>query len=208
MDRRTHLATDRLEDHLRACTLLNTRPYDGPVARPEQWPHQPVRIVPYDPDWPAAFDRERALLDETIGDWVVGGIHHVGSTAVPGLAAKPVVDILAGVRDLPSSRVCFEPLARLSYLYAPYRTEQMHWFCKPDPSRRTHHLHLVPVDTQRFRDELAFRDHLRAHPDKADEYAALKRRLALEFEHDREAYTQAKAQFIHDVLARTSREGR
>ena len=92
----------------------------------------------------------------------------------------------------------------LDYLYSPYRHEEMHWFCKPDPTRRTHHLHLVPTDSQRFRDELAFRDHLRSHPDVAAVYARLKRRLAAEHEHDREAYTRAKGEFIRAALDRAS----
>jgi GrpB-like predicted nucleotidyltransferase (UPF0157 family) len=78
----------------------------------------------------------------------------------------------------------------------------MHWFCKPDLRRRTHHLHLVPRGSARFRDELAFRDYLRAHRDVAQEYEALKVALAKEFEHDREAYTAAKAGFIRAVLER------
>jgi GrpB-like predicted nucleotidyltransferase (UPF0157 family) len=166
-------------------------------------PEEPVRIVPADPAWPARFEVERDALAAAIGRWASGGIHHVGSTAVPGLDAKPVIDILVGVRDLASSRACFEPVAQLGYMYAPYLIEEMHWFCKPDPSRRTHHLHLVPADSQCFREELAFRDCLRAHPDTAAEYAGLKYRLAVRFEHDREAYTDAKAGFIRDVLART-----
>lgn len=76
----------------------------------------------------------------------------------------------------------------------------MHWFCKPHPSRRTHHLHLVPTDSNRFHDELAFRDRLRANPETAEEYAALKRDLAERFADDREAYTDAKADFIKRVL--------
>ena len=123
-----------------------------------------VRLTPYDPAWPAAFERERVALEASIGPWVVGGIHHVGSTAVPGLEAKPIVDILAGVEDLEDSRECFEPLAALEYLYAPYRSDEMHWFCKPRPERRTHHLHLVPVGSRRYVEELAFRDLLRADP--------------------------------------------
>ena len=76
----------------------------------------------------------------------------------------------------------------------------MHWFCKPDPSRRTHHLHLVPVDSHRFRAELAFRDHLRTHATTANEYAALKRDLASTFRNDREAYTAAKEPFIRATV--------
>ncbi len=161
---------------------------------------EPIRLSPYDPDWPGRFERERALLQEAIGEWVVGGIHHVGSTAVPGLEAKPIIDILVGVRDLDESRACFEPLARLGYLYAPYLPDEMHWFCKPDPSRRTHHLHLVPAGSRRYEEEPAFRDRLRADPTAAGEYAALKRDLAGRFEHDREGYTAAKAEFIRRTL--------
>lgn len=156
----------------------------------------------YDPSWPARFEEEKAALEVTIGDWVVGDIHHVGSTAVPGLEAKPIIDILAGVRSLEESRPCFEPLARLEYMYAPYLPEEMHWFCKPHPSRRTDHLHLVPVDSERYFDELAFRDRLRADPQAAAEYVGLKRVLTRRFEHDREAYTSAKSDFVHRLLDR------
>ena len=164
-------------------------------------PDEPIQLSPYDPSWPLRFDREQADLAEAIGGWVTGGIHHVGSTAVPRLAAKPIIDILAGVRNLDESRACFEPLADLDYLYAPYLPEEMHWFCKPHPSRRTHHLHLVPVGSKRYADELAFRDRLRREPQVAEEYLALKRRLAAAFVNDREAYTDAKSAFINRVLA-------
>lgn len=140
------------------------------------------------------------MLAGAIGPWIDGGIHHVGSTAVPGLAAKPVIDILVGVRDLESSRGAFSALEELKYLYAPYRVNEMHWFCKPHPSRRTHHLHLVPSDSPRFADELAFRDRLRADPRLVARYGALKRRLAKELGHDREGYTEAKANFIEAAL--------
>ncbi len=165
---------------------------------------EPIRIVPYDPRWPARFEQESAALTDAIGEWVAGGVHHVGSTAVPGLAAKPVIDILVGVRSLEESRACFGRLGELEYLYAPYRSEEMHWFCKPNPSRRTHHLHLVQENTKRFRDELTFRDYLRAHGDVAEEYGELKRRLAEEFRHDREAYTEAKGEFIRRVMGRAT----
>jgi len=125
----------------------------------------------------------------------------VGSTAVPGLAAKPVIDILVGVNDLQLSRPCIDRVAPLHYVYAPYRTGEMHWFCKPGPDQRTHHLHLVPTASQRYADELAFRDYLRSHGDRARAYAALKRDLAQEFRHDREAYTAKKGAFVLETLA-------
>jgi GrpB-like predicted nucleotidyltransferase (UPF0157 family) len=163
---------------------------------------EPVRIESYDPSWPARFEEERRALEKTLGNSITGGVHHVGSTSVPGLDAKPVIDILVGVDDLESLRNFIEPLGGLGYMYAPYRPDEMHWFCKPDPAHRTHHLHLVPTDSPRFNGELAFRDYLRIHREVAKEYAALKRRLAAEFEHDREAYTEAKADFIQEVLDR------
>lgn len=160
-----------------------------------------IQIAAYDPSWPDRFAQERRALEEAIGIWATGGIHHVGSTAVPGMAAKPIIDILVGVDSLDASRPCFEPLAALGYLYAPYRPEEMHWFCKPHPSRRTHHLHLVPSAEARFRDELAFRDHLRSDPEVAAEYVELKRGLAAQFANDREAYTEAKGEFIRTALS-------
>lgn len=162
---------------------------------------EPIRLVPYDSSWPDQFAEEHDALDDAIGPWATGGIHHVGSTAVPGLEAKPIIDILVGVDSLDTSRACFDPVATLAYLYAPYLTDEMHWFCKPHPSRRTHHLHLIPTDSRRFRHELAFRDRLRADPEIAAEYAALKRDLARRFSNDRETYTDAKTNFIQLTLA-------
>jgi len=139
---------------------------------------------------------------EAIGEWAPGGVHHVGSTAVPGLEAKPIIDILVGVLDLETARGCFAPLAELGYVYAPYLPEQMHWFCKPDPADRTHHLHLAPLGSRRFRDELAFRDRLRGDPALAERYVELKRELAGKYRDDREVYTEAKAPFIAEALER------
>jgi GrpB-like predicted nucleotidyltransferase (UPF0157 family) len=166
--------------------------------------NEQIRLVPSTPEWPLRFARELAALEEAIGGWVCGGIHHVGSTAVPGLEAKPIIDILVGVNDLETAHACFAPLAELDYLYAPYLPKEMHWFCKPDPARRTHHLHLVPAGSQRYCDELAFRDLLRADPEIADRYAALKRVLAERHRDDREGYTEAKSAFIRASLGRLS----
>jgi GrpB-like predicted nucleotidyltransferase (UPF0157 family) len=163
---------------------------------------EPIKVVAYDPQWPGRFERERDHLADAIGPWVSGGIHHVGSTAVPGLEAKPTIDVLVGVEDLESARDCFEPLAELGYLYAPYRPEEMHWFCKPSPRRREFHLHLAPVDSQRYRDEVRFRDRLRADSDVAREYAELKKLLAARFRTEREGYTLGKSDFIARVLGR------
>jgi GrpB-like predicted nucleotidyltransferase (UPF0157 family) len=160
----------------------------------------PIVIVPYDASWPNQFKGEHEALVRAIGAWMVGSIEHVGSTAVPGLAAKPVIDIMAGVASLEASRPAISVLAEIGYCYAPYRTESMHWFCKPSPAFRTHHLHLVPYETSRWIECLAFRDYLRAHPEIAAEYADLKRGLADQFRFDREAYTDAKGSFVARIV--------
>ena len=160
-----------------------------------------MHVVPYDPSWPRRFEEERALLAEVLAPWLVGPIEHVGSTAVPGLAAKPVIDIMAGVASLGASRPAIEAVARHGWCYFPYRAESMHWFCKPSPAARTHHLHLIPFGSALWAERLAFRDHLRAHPDVALEYARLKQELAERYRFDREAYTEAKGPFVERVVA-------
>jgi GrpB-like predicted nucleotidyltransferase (UPF0157 family) len=167
----------------------------------------PVQIVPYDPDWPRRFEVERKLLTDAIGAWLAGSIEHIGSTAVPGLAAKPVIDMMAGVESLEASRAALTILERYQYCYAPYRAEAMHWLCKPSPALRTHHLHLVPLGSPLWNGQLAFRDYLRTHADVALEYAALKRRLADEYRFDREAYTAAKSPFVSEVIRNALRPG-
>lgn len=175
------------------------------MERDDHVEDEPVQIVPYDPAWSLRFEGEKSLIEQAIGRWVTGGVHHVGSTAVLGMAAKPVVDILVGVKDLASSRDCFGELAQLDYCYAPYRAEEMHWFCKPNPAHRTHHLHLVPTDSSRYRAELAFRDVLRVRPELADRYQRLKERLSVEHRNDREAYTEAKQGFVFEAIALSAR---
>jgi len=169
---------------------------------PSTWANEAVRIVPHDPAWAALFEEEAAVLRATIGEWITGGVHHVGSTAVPGLSAKPIIDIAVGVKSLEASRPCIRLLREVGYLYSPYRGDVMHWFCKPDPARRTHHLHLIPTGSSRLAEEIALRDYLTAHRDSASEYGALKTRLAAQHLDDREAYTRAKAAFVETLTSR------
>jgi GrpB-like predicted nucleotidyltransferase (UPF0157 family) len=156
----------------------------------------PVEIVLYDAAWPGLFDEERNALLQTIGPWLVGPIEHIGSTAVPGLAAKPVVDIIAAVASLDASRPALAALAGVGYCYSPYKPDSEHWFCKPSLAFRTHHLHLMPFGSPQWLAPIAFRDYLRSHLHVAAEYEDLKRRLAREHHFDREAYTAAKGPFI------------
>jgi GrpB-like predicted nucleotidyltransferase (UPF0157 family)/GNAT superfamily N-acetyltransferase len=163
---------------------------------------EPIHLVPYDPTWPRRFEEERAHLARALSPWLEGPIEQIGSTAIPGLTAKPIIDIMAGVRDLTSSLDARAALASLDYVYFPYRSDVMHWFCKPSPARRTHHLHLVPVRSALWVERLIFRDYLRLSPAAAAEYAALKVALAAQHQFDREAYTDAKGAFVRSILDR------
>jgi GrpB-like predicted nucleotidyltransferase (UPF0157 family) len=123
---------------------------------------------------------------------------------VPGLPAKPVIDIMAPVHTLESSRAAIEAATGIGYMYYPYKAEVMHWFCKPSPSYRTHHLHLVPFASPLWEQRLVFRDALRHSQALAAEYAQLKLRLAQQYRTDREAYTEGKTPFIQRVLSGAS----
>jgi GrpB-like predicted nucleotidyltransferase (UPF0157 family) len=161
-----------------------------------------IEIVPYDPEWPSLFEQERSRLETALRQWLAGPIEHVGSTAVPGLAAKPVIDIMAGVESLAASVDAIAAAGQLGYLHYPYRPDVMHWFCKPSAAFRTHHLHLVPVASQLWKERLAFRDYLRRDAATAADYATLKMELARQYECDREAYTDAKGPFVRRIVER------
>lgn len=135
-----------------------------------------------------------------VGRWCHGGIEHVGSTAVPGMVAKPVIDVMFGVKSLEESKPAIEVLVENSYEYWPYKTDLMHWFCKPSDAFRTHHLHLIPFESTLWRERIKFRDLLRSNERIAADYAHLKRELAALYKEDREAYTEKKWPFIQEVL--------
>ena len=143
-------------------------------------PEAPIEVVAYDSAWPARFEAERGLLQAALAPWLAGRIEHIGSTAVPGLCAKPVIDSMAPVHSLDASRPAIAAAVAAGYVYAAYKAELVHWFCKQQ--------------------RLALRDALRRSPALAAEYAALKRQLAERFCFDREAYTEAKGPFIERVL--------
>ena len=162
-----------------------------------------IVVVAYDPEWPRRVEQERELLERVLAPWLDGGIHHVGSTAVPGLSAKPILDLVAGVCDLEDARAAAGPLAEHGYVDDPHRPGIAHHFAKRAPAgETTHGLHLTEPDSDLWRERLVFRDALRADPELAAEYEALKLRLAAEHAGDGAAYTQGKRAFVAAVLAR------
>lgn len=153
----------------------------------------PVEIVEYDPGWPALFEEERARLEPLLPG---AEIHHMGSTAVPGMPAKPVIDLIALVDDLDAPIPALVAQAAYEYPEAFNATlRHRRWLCRPSAGHRTHHLHLVDERAELER-RLRFRDRLRTEPGLAADYTALKRRLAERFRDDREAYTEAKKAFV------------
>jgi len=167
-----------------------------------------VEIVPYDPRWPQQFVQEQAHLLAVLPDEIVGRIEHFGSTAIPGLAAKPIVDILVEVTDLEAVKARVVPILQsegYDYVWRPTSGEDVPpwyaWFIKRDPATgtRTHHIHMVEAHFPQW-EALRFRDYLRAHPGVAAEYAALKRRLAAAFPNDRVAYTAGKSDFVGKAM--------
>ncbi len=165
----------------------------------------PVVIVEYDPDWPRQYEEERQRIVAAIGDCALG-IEHVGSTAVPGLAAKPIIDIMVGVRRLEDAQQCMESLAGIGYIFQPDDTIPERVYFNKGPADRHRHLHMTELGGQFWQDHLLFRDYLRAHPDSAAAYAALKRELADRFTTDRIGYTDAKTEFIQSVVRKARQD--
>jgi GrpB-like predicted nucleotidyltransferase (UPF0157 family) len=166
-----------------------------------------MTIAPYDCTWPAQFDVEAASIREALGSGALR-IEHVGSTSVPGLAAKPIIDIQVSVATLETLGMFSAALARLGYSHIPLGPFDLVYpfFQKPAEWPSTHHVHLCVHGGEQERRHLAFRDYLRSHPAVASEYAELKRRLIAE--HDgatlasRERYSLSKTQFVTSVLER------
>jgi GrpB-like predicted nucleotidyltransferase (UPF0157 family) len=161
-----------------------------------------ISIVAYDPEWPRLFEMEAENLRSLLPRSLIKRIEHFGSTAVPGLAAKAVVDILVEVSSLDETRQLIVPLmerAGYDYFWRTDVTPPYPWFIKRNSSGiRTHHIHMVEADS-RLWERLYFRDYLREFPDEAGRYERLKRRLCEEHPKDRVAYTEGKAEFVVPV---------
>ena len=167
-----------------------------------------VRVVDYDARWPSMFEEARAEIVGVCGPALVA-VEHIGSTSVPGLAAKPIIDILAAVVRLEEARHLVGPLAAVGYEYVPEHEAALpgrRFFRKGRRGAGTHHLHVVELGGWEWRRQLLFRDYLRARPEAVAEYERLKRHLAAHAA-DRGAYTDAKAPFIKSVVEKALAEG-
>ena len=161
-----------------------------------------VTVVRYDPTWPDLYERERVLIARALGDLAVA-IEHVGSTAVPELGAKPIIDITLGIHRLADGEKCIRPLEGLGYEYrGDGEIPGRHYFRKFTRGERTHHLNIVEHEGDFWARHILFRDYLREQPQEAQDYYDLKVRLAERFGTDRLGYTEAKTEFIESALAR------
>jgi len=166
-----------------------------------------VHIVPYDPSWPTLFAQERNHVLRAVEQWVKE-VEHIGSTAIPGLNAKLVIDLMVGLKRMADASSCVGPLINLGYSYWAEGAQSHHHhhlfvrFVDQAMSARTHNLHLVEVGGQYWQERLLFRNYLRTHLEAAKEYAQLKHHLASRHRGDREAYTEAKADFVGEIVRR------
>ena len=169
-----------------------------------------IRIVPYDSSWPRQYEAEASRISAAFRGWAAR-IEHVGSTAVPELDAKPVIDIQVSVPSLQIRERFIEPLLRLGYTHVPLGDfDRVYpFFCKPSMWPSTHHVHVCEIGSEQEASHLAFRNYLREDPQLAAEYVVLKRRLA-DLHHgttleSRQRYSLAKSEFVASVLARALR---
>ncbi|TAK61178.1 MAG: GrpB family protein [Dehalococcoidia bacterium] len=183
---------------------------------------KPIVIADYDPAWPAKFVAERDLIVRTCGHGAFVSIEHVGSTSVPGLAAKPIIDMMPGLRSLDDAPPLIRLLESIGYEYVqaferdtpsgpgmPFRR----YFRKDERGERAYHLHAVEVGSSFWVEHLLFRDYLRAHPEAAAEYARIKYELAAAFNTDltpssdiNVGYTDRKTEFVEMIKARARAE--
>jgi|SRR5438132_9153212 len=159
-----------------------------------------IEIKEYDPRWPEVFAIERERLATALGVFAAD-IQHIGSTSVPGLAAKPIIDIAVGIHSYPWPNSPVEAMGALGYEFkGEYGIPRRHYFRKGVP--RTHLVHVLELDSKQYTGHILFRDYLRRHPDAAHKYEVLKRNLARAVHADHRAYQDGKAGFIEDTIAR------
>ena len=168
-----------------------------------------LTVVPYRSEWIDLYEREAVLLRSVLGDKALR-IEHIGSTSIPGMMAKPIIDMMVAVVFLADAADLIPELEALEYIYKPHDTipERM-FFAKEDaPEHRTHHLNLAEMVSGFWKSQLAFRDYLRAHDEIAGEYVDLKKRIAEDYARTHQLDLEAKSDFVARVLGLAGEAGR
>lgn len=169
-----------------------------------------IEILSPDPSWPEMFLQEKRLLLDCLARQPVSDIHHIGSTSISGMPAKPIIDIIISVPSIEQARQKLPNLLEgigYDYWHENPKTDRL-FFVKgmpPKGSGRTHHIH-VHESSIIIQEHLAFRDYLRKSPEDASKYATFKEKLATRFADDREAYTESKTEFVREILAKAGRQ--
>lgn len=160
-----------------------------------------VKLLPHHKKWKLLFEKEKKLFEKKLGDLVID-IQHIGSTSIPGIPAKPIIDISMGVRVMKDARRLIKPLKELGYeLRREFGGPNIQiLFVKGSESKRTHYLHVMKYNGALWKNDLLFRDYLRKYPVRAKEYAELKRKLVGKHVKDRGTYTKSKAKFILETI--------
>ncbi len=158
----------------------------------------PIIVVDYNACWSSQYEQEKQQILLALGENMTN-IQHIGSTSVPGLAAKPVIDMLLGLKQIPPFPKQILCLEAIGYSYfGELGIPGRHYFCKGMP--RTHQIHAVLVDSEFWERHILFRDFLRSHPQAAQRYEEVKRKLAQKFADDRDRYTNSKTPLIEQLL--------
>lgn len=167
---------------------------------------KPIVIEEYTPNWTLQFTKEQKIIKNIMGDAAIA-IEHIGSTSVTGLSAKPILDMMVGVRTLNDIDMFIEPLKAIGYEHVLHeKFPNRRFFRKGLWRAGTHHLHIYQYGSEEWNHNLLFRDYLRNHSNMRQQYEQLKKELANKHRFDRVAYTNAKAPFILDIIKKAKKE--
>jgi GrpB-like predicted nucleotidyltransferase (UPF0157 family) len=160
-----------------------------------------VEVVPHRPDWHSAFESESMQVMVALGDDNVVAVHHIGSTAIPRIYAKPIIDMLVEVREISKIDERSPAIAGLGYtVMGEFGIPDRRFFLKNDDSGvRTHHVHAFEVGSAQIERHLTFRDYMRAHGEDAQKYSDLKQQLVKQYPNDIEGYMDGKDEFIKEI---------
>ena len=164
-----------------------------------------VKVVPYKKKWVDQFEKEKAQILEVCGDKIVA-VEHIGSTSVPGLAAKPIIDIAVGVKRLKDAEQLLKPLSKIGYHFYKQSQRQSLFVAKGPDENRTHYLHAMRYKGAKWNNDQLFRDYLRSHPKEVERYSKLKAKLAKIHPDDRQAYSDDKNTFIKSVISKARKK--
>lgn len=171
-----------------------------------------VKLVPHNSKWAILFEKEKQILKKTFGNTILA-IEHIGSTAIPGIPAKPIIDINVGVESLDVARNMKKKFEKLDYEHRPFvpgkTKDDLKWqelYVKGPGAKRTHHVHVTVLGNNYWKNDLLFRDFLRKNPKRAKQYAELKMELAEKHADDRGTYTKSKEHFINETINRAKEQ--